>query len=134
MRNSLWHYFSSFFSRVNSYNISYLDNFLHECTTNLPINNSMVAYVIIVKCLNYHLNEKELNLKTLYLEMTCSEIATRDQILKLINGGWVRLEKSKNDKRVKFLKPTEKLIFLSDKIMNNTASIAISSLLKFARK
>lgn len=93
----------------------------------------MVAYIIIVKCLKYHLSQQELKLKTLYLEMTCSEIATREQIVKLTNGGWLILEQSHQDKRVKFLKPTDKLLRTSNQIMHDSLSHTIKSIFKLGR-
>jgi len=48
----------SFFSQLNIYNINYLDRFLNESINKLPIKHSMVAYIVLVKCLKYHLNQE----------------------------------------------------------------------------
>lgn len=104
-------------------NITYLDNFLAECYQNLPIKHSMVAFIVLVKCLKFHLSERELNLKKLYLEMQYSEISIRKQIVILQSSGWVTIEVSAQDRRVKFLKPTKKLLQYSNQILRNSTSL-----------
>lgn len=113
----------SFFSQLNIYNINYLDRFLNESINKLPIKHSMVAYIVLIKCLKYHLNQEQLNLKTLYLEMSCSEIATREQLLKLHRDGWLLIETCTDDKRVKYIKPTAKLIENSNQIIRNSSPL-----------
>lgn len=122
----------SFFSQLNIYNINYLDRFLNESINKLPIKHSMVAYIVLIKCLKYHLNQEQLNLKTLYLEMSCSEIATREQLLKLDRDGWLLIETCADDKRVKYVKPTAKLIENSNQIIRNSSPLNFAKPFNFS--
>lgn len=122
----------SFFSQLNIYNITYLDRFLYESINKLPIKHSMVAYIVLIKCLKYHLNQEQLNLKTLYLEMSCSEIATREQLLKLDRDGWLLIETCADDKRVKYIKPTAKLIENSNQIIRNSSPLNFAKPFNFS--
>ena len=122
----------SFFSQLNIYNINYLDRFLYESINKLPIKHSMVAYIVLIKCLKYHLNQEQLNLKTLYLEMSCSEIATREQLLKLHRDGWLLIETCADDKRVKYIKPTAKLIENSNLIIRNSSPLNFAKPFNFS--
>ncbi len=122
----------SFFSQLNIYNINYLDRFLNESINKLPIKHSMVAYIVLIKCLKYHLNQEQLNLKTLYLEMSCSEIATREQLLKLDRDGWLLIETCADDKRVKYIKPTAKLIENSNQIIRNSSPLNFAKPFNFS--
>lgn len=122
----------SFFSQLNIYNINYLDRFLNESINKLPIKHSMVAYIVLIKCLKYHLNQEQLNLKTLYLEMSCSEIATREQLLKLDRDGWLLIETCTDDKRVKYIKPTAKLIENSNQIIRNSSPLNFAKPFNFS--
>ena len=122
----------SFFSQLNIYNITYLDRFLYESINKLPIKHSMVAYIVLIKCLKYHLNQEQLKLKTLYLEMSCSEIATREQLLKLDRDGWLLIETCADDKRVKYVKPTAKLIENSNQIIRNSSPLNFAKPFNFS--
>jgi len=110
-------------AQLNCSNILYLDEFLSECSKNIPIKNSIVAFVVLVKCLKVHLSNQELNLKKLYLDMQYSEISIRKQIYILESFGWVIIEVSAKDRRVKLLKPTDKFLRHCNQILYNSSTI-----------
>jgi DNA-binding MarR family transcriptional regulator len=106
---------------LNSRNIRYLDSFLAECIKTLPIRHSMLAFQIIVKCLKNHFKQEHINLKHLHLELNYSELAVRKQIIRLQKLGWIELRFSEEDKRVKYVYASEKLINQCNQILFKTA-------------
>jgi len=81
----------------------------------------MLAFLIIVKCLKHHFNQESLNIKNLYLQLEYSELAVRKQILRLKKMGWLEVECSHLDKRVKYLFASKKLIEHCNQILKKTS-------------
>lgn len=94
---------------MNSIEINQLLKELHGSLAHLPISNS-IAYEIILISMLFHLNKKELSLKSLFTNSKSTEMGVRHHLNRLIKDEWLEISQSENDLRVKLIHPTTQLI------------------------
>jgi hypothetical protein len=75
----------------------------------LPIGHSFIPYDILITVVDSHTNNKELTVKALFASLPYSDMGLRYHFRKLLNDGWIELQPMNGDKRVKQIKPSEKL-------------------------
>lgn len=90
--------------------VNLINEVSRSCVAYFPINNSFIPLLIINQTMSFYLNRGELSLKSLYANINSSELGARNHITRLERKNWVSVEPSLLDKRVKVVKPTEKLI------------------------
>lgn len=76
----------------------------------LPIENSTIAYEIILVTMKFYVDQKELSLKQLFFNNNFTEMGARYHLDRLVKNDWLILDKSENDRRVKIVKPTQNLV------------------------
>jgi DNA-binding MarR family transcriptional regulator len=96
------------------------------CKDNLPIENSLIAYdlVLVLAINNYAKNN--ISIKELFASVPHSYTAVRGHYLRFVNDGWVEHYLDESDKRIKYVRPTPKLV----KTMNQYAEAANKILMK----
>ena len=87
-----------------------IESLLEESAKHFPINNSIVPLFILVKTLRFQLAGKSLSLKSICTELQCSDLCARSHIAKLEKNGWLKINLSQTDKRVKLINATPKLV------------------------
>ena len=86
-------------------------NFINEkVLKHLPVSCSVIPQFIINYTVIYFVDEKDLSIKTLSHELEWSAGGIRKHVRDLSNSNWLEIKNSKNDKRVKCVKPTKKLL------------------------
>ena len=84
---------------------------LRNCSKmNLPINESLVAFDLILFIAINYLERKEITIKELFSNLPYSYTAVRQHYNRLLINGYITHKAHKNDRRVKYLEPTNKLI------------------------
>lgn len=76
----------------------------------LPVHNSLLPFHIITTTMSHHMDGKELSLKGLSMHLEWSQTGIRKHVDRLSKDGWVIIDTSSTDKRVKYIKPSQKLI------------------------
>jgi len=96
------------------------------CKDNLPIENSLIAYdlILIFAINNYAKNN--ISIKELFASVPHSYTAVRGHYLRFVNDSWVEHYLDESDKRIKYVRPTPKLV----KTMNQYAEAANKILMK----
>ena len=90
------------------------------CRLNLPTDESLVAYdIILVISINYYAKNK-LSVKHLFSSVPHSYTATRYHYKRLIADGWLEHSFADYDNRVKFVKATNKLINTINNFVSET--------------
>lgn len=80
-----------------------------QSAAHLPIGHSFIPYDILITVVESHTNNEELTVKALFASLPYSDMGMRYHFRKLLNDGWIELQPMNRDKRVKQIKPTEKL-------------------------
>ena len=80
-----------------------------QSINHLPIGHSFIPYDILITVVESHTNNEELTVKALFASLPYSDMGLRYHFRKLLNDGWIELQPMNGDKRVKQIKPTEKL-------------------------
>lgn len=93
---------------------------------NLPFYESVIANDLIIFLAIEFVSGKPLSVKRLFASLPYSYTALRQHYKKLFEDGWVRHEPDEKDKRIKYIKPSEKFIEVIDKYVHviKTAFIA----------
>lgn len=76
----------------------------------LPLDGSLLAYDLLTVVAHHTMLGQALNLKQLNTELNYSEAGVRKQLKRFIAQGWLELKNNKNDKRVKFIYATSRLL------------------------
>jgi DNA-binding MarR family transcriptional regulator len=92
----------------------------------LPIENSLIAYDLILLLSIHNYSQGHITVKQLFKSLPHSATAIRYHYTRFINDGWIELYLNSKDKRVKFVRPTQKFI----EIFNAYTKDAESLLLK----
>jgi len=77
---------------------------------NLPIDNSLIAYDLILLLSIYSLSNNKINVKILFSSLPHSPTGIRHHYQRLINDGWIEHYLDTKDKRIKYVRPTTKFI------------------------
>jgi DNA-binding MarR family transcriptional regulator len=93
----------------------------------LPIEDSFIAYDLILIIANSFANSDQLTVKQLFSSLPHSYSAIRAHYMRLIDKGLIEHEIYSEDKRVKYVKPSQKLVelfFDFEKATNEILKIA----------
>lgn len=82
------------------------------CEKNLPIENSVIAYDLILQICHDYAKSNRRNVKQFFGSFPHSYTAVRQHYKRLINDGWIVITGGSSDRRVKYIEPTEKFILL----------------------
>ena len=91
--------------------VSNLSKIRHITASHFPIGHSFIPYDILLTVLDFHINEKKLTVKNLFVVLPFSDMGLRYHFNRLLNSGWVELVKSETDSRIKEVVPSEKLLY-----------------------
>jgi DNA-binding MarR family transcriptional regulator len=84
---------------------------LRNCSKeNLPLNDSLVAYDLILFIAIQYGERQPLSVKQLFSSLPHSYSAVREHYNRLLNDGYVIHKQDEKDKRIKYIEPTEKFI------------------------
>jgi hypothetical protein len=86
----------------------------------LPIENSLIAYDLILVLAINNYAKNNISIKELFASVPHSYTAVRGHYLRFVNDGWVEHYLDGADKRIKYVRPTAKLV----KTMNDYAAAA----------
>ena len=89
------------------------------CKDNLPIENSLIAYDLILVLAINNYAKNNISIKELFASVPHSYTAVRGHYLRFVNDGWVEHYLDESDKRIKYVRPTTKLV----KTMNEYAAV-----------
>lgn len=103
---------------MNSSEIEKLLFELNGAFEHLPIENSPIAYEIVLTSMKYFCEKSELTLKVLFSNKNFTEMGARYHLDRLVKNGWLSISKSERDLRVKVVTPTQKLITSYQKYHN----------------
>ena len=108
---------------IENTNIQKLHKLHHILNTTvdlLPIENSLIAFEIILETMSYHYRDDELSLKVIFSSKKFTEMGARFHLNRLVKNEWIISEKSIHDLRVKTIRPTEKLIKIFDQFLKTS--------------
>lgn len=80
------------------------------CKSNLPTEDSLVAYDIILLVAISHLTKSPLKVKHLFDSLPHSYTAVRYHYLRLISDDWLAHDTDEKDKRIKLIRATDKFV------------------------
>lgn len=80
------------------------------CRENLPTENSLVAYDLILFLAVSLGGHKKLSVKQIYSSLPHSYTAIRQHYNRLISDGWLEHKFDAQDRRIKYIEPTSKFI------------------------
>jgi DNA-binding MarR family transcriptional regulator len=92
----------------------------------LPIENSLIAYDLILVLAINNYAKNNISIKELFASIPHSYTAVRGHYLRFVNDGWIEHYLDESDKRIKYVRPTAKLV----KMMNDYAATANKLLMK----
>lgn len=76
----------------------------------LPTENSLIAYDLILVLAINNYAKNHISIKELFASVPHSYTAVRGHYLRFVNEGWVEHYLDNADKRIKYIRPTPKLI------------------------
>ena len=76
----------------------------------LPIENSLIAYDLILLLSIHNYSKGHITVKQLFKSLPHSTTAIRYHYTRFINDGWIEVYSNLEDKRVKFVRTTQKFI------------------------
>lgn len=94
---------------------------------NLPIEDSFIAYDLLLMIASAFTNSQQLTVKQLFSSLPHSYSAIRAHYIRLIDRGLIEHDHHPEDKRVKYVKPSQKLVelfFDFEKATNEILKIA----------
>ena len=98
------------------------------CKENLPVEESVVAYDLIMLLAIKFAKQEPINVKQIYILLPHSYTAVRQHYIRLKNDGWIESTGDEKDARVKYITPTSKFTelinsyakFLTSNVPNDT--------------
>jgi len=97
---------------------------LRNCSKmNLPISESLVAFDLILFISISYLDRKPITIKELFSNLPYSYTAVRQHYNRLLINGYITHKPHENDRRVKYLEPTNKLVNSVIKYANDAKRI-----------
>ena len=78
------------------------------CRENLPIENSLIAYDIILILAIHDYSQSQITVKQLFSSVPYSYSAVRTHYQRLLTDDWIELCSDEKDRRIKFVRPTQK--------------------------
>jgi DNA-binding MarR family transcriptional regulator len=89
----------------------------------LPIQNSLIAYDLILWLSIHNYSRGHITVKQLFNSLPHSATAVRYHYKRLINDGWIENYMDAKDKRIKYIRPTAKLIEIVNAYTQDTEYI-----------
>lgn len=100
-------------------------NLRESLTKNLPINNSLVAYDLILILSIHNFARGHITVKQLFNSIPHSVTAIRYHYKRFINDGWIENYADPKDKRIKYVRPTLKLIEAVNSYTQDTENLLL---------
>ena len=75
---------------------------------NLPIENSLIAYDIILLLSIHNYANGHITVKQLFASLPHSHTAIRGHYQRFVNDGWIEHYFDSKDKRIKYIRPTKR--------------------------
>jgi DNA-binding MarR family transcriptional regulator len=94
---------------------------------NLPIENSIVAYDLILLLSIHSYSNSKITVKHLFTSLPHSPTAVRYHYQRLLDDGWIEHSLEPNDKRIKYVRSTTKFIKIINAHTKATKEIIIKS-------
>ncbi|QWE06191.1 hypothetical protein [Polynucleobacter sp. JS-JIR-5-A7] len=92
---------------------------------NLPIENSLIAYDLILLLSIHNYANGHITIKQLFASLPHSSTAVRSHYQRFIDDGWIEHYPDLLDKRIKYVKPTKKFIDIINAFTETTEEIFI---------
>jgi DNA-binding MarR family transcriptional regulator len=80
------------------------------CQQHLPIENSFIAYDLLLLLSIHHYSNGRITVKQLFASLPYSYTAVRVHYQRYVNEGWIEHYPDATDKRIKYVQPTAKFI------------------------
>jgi DNA-binding MarR family transcriptional regulator len=77
---------------------------------NLPIENSLIAYDLILLLSIHSYSNNTVSVKNLFSSLPHSPTAIRYHYQRLLNDGWIEHHQDAKDRRIKYVRPSIKFI------------------------
>lgn len=90
----------------------------------LPIGNSLLALDILVVVMKSDGGGELLTVKRLFATLPYSSTGVRYHFERLLNDGWLEFDHDANDRRIKVVKPSHKLIDTFENLSEELDSLA----------
>lgn len=88
--------------------IEYAQRVRQWCKENLPFEESVVAYDLVMLLAIKFARDERVSVKQIFVLLPHSYTAIRQHYMRLINDGWIECIRHKEDKRIKYITPTKK--------------------------
>lgn len=99
------------------------------CRENLPTEDSLIAYDLMLLIAFNHSHQNKLSVKQLFNSLPHSYTAVRQHYNRFVKDGWIKHSNHTTDKRIKYIEPTEKFTITITNYTITVASIFKSPLL-----
>ena len=97
---------------------------LRNCSKNhLPINDSIIAYDLILFIANCYYENQPITVKELFNTQPYSYTAVRQHYKRLLDNQYITQKSHENDKRIKYILPTDKLINAVNNYSKNASKV-----------
>lgn len=93
----------------------------------LPIDNSLIAYDLILLLSIHNYSEGHITVKQLFRSLPYSSTAIRYHYTRFITDGWIEIYRNVQDKRVKFVRPTQKFIEIMNAFTKDAERLIIKN-------
>ena len=80
------------------------------CSKHLPIENSLIAYDLLLLLSIHNYSNGHITVKQLFASLPYSYTAVRGHYQRYVNDGWIEHYPDIKDKRIKYVRPTEKFV------------------------
>ncbi|MBU3617854.1 hypothetical protein [Polynucleobacter sp. JS-Fieb-80-E5] len=92
---------------------------------NLPIENSLIAYDLILLLSIHNYANGHVTVKQIFASLPHSSTAVRSHYQRFIDDGWIEHYLDPQDKRIKYVRPTGKFIDLINSYIETIEEIYI---------
>jgi hypothetical protein len=90
--------------------IHHLVEIRKKSTEYLPIDHSFIPHDILLLAVQGALDQNHHTVKSLFAELPYSDMGLRYHFRRLITNGWLEIDLSQRDLRVRIVKPTDKCL------------------------
>jgi len=98
------------FSQTHNLLIDSIFSLRGWCRENLPTENSLIAYDIVLILAIHNYSKSTITVKQLFSSVPYSYTAIRKHYQRLLADDWIELYSDTVDKRIKFVRPTTKFV------------------------
>jgi hypothetical protein len=118
------------FRRNHEVTIQAIINLRESLEKNLPIQNSLIAYDLILLLCIHNYTRGNITVKQFFNSLPHSATAIRYHYKRFINDGWIENYMDSKDKRIKYIRPTQKLIEAVNSYTQDSENVFMSTTLK----